>query len=72
MKIFKGTSRSFLQEIVMRLRSEVCLGGDTVYSQGDTSNCIYFVRSGAVEIAAAALWSAKEYTLARVLINSST
>jgi CRP-like cAMP-binding protein len=48
--LFKQCSDRFLEAMILRMSSQVCLAGDFVFKEGDKSREMYFVRSGSVEI----------------------
>ena len=48
--LLKQCSDRFLEAIILRMSSQVCLPGDYVFKEGDKSREMYFVRTGSVEI----------------------
>ena len=48
--LLKQCSDRFLEAIILRMSTQVCLAGDFIFKQGDKSREMYFVRSGTVEI----------------------
>ena len=48
--LFKQCTDRFLEAIILRMYSQVCLTNDYVFKEGDKSREMYFVRSGTVEI----------------------
>ena len=48
--LLKQCSDRFLEAIILRMSSQVCLGGDYIFKEGDKSREMYFVRTGSVEI----------------------
>ena len=48
--LFKQCSDRFLEAMILRMTSQVCLAGDYVFKEGSKSREMYFVRSGSVEV----------------------
>ena len=48
--LLKQCSDRFLEAIILRMSSQVCLSGDYIFKEGDKSREMYFVRTGSVEI----------------------
>ena len=48
--LLKQCSDRFLEAIILRMSSQVCLAGDYIFKEGDKSREMYFVRTGSVEI----------------------
>lgn len=48
--LFKQCSDRFLEAMILRMTSQVCLADDYIFKEGDKSREMYFVRSGSVQI----------------------
>jgi CRP-like cAMP-binding protein len=48
--LLKQCSDRFLEAIILRMSTQVCLPGDYIFREGDKSREMYFIRTGTVEI----------------------
>lgn len=48
--LFEGVTENFVEEMILKLKSMVCLADDYVFRQDDNSKEMYFLRVGIVEV----------------------
>lgn len=48
--LFKQCSDRFLEAVIVRLGTQVCLAGDYIFKQGEQSRNMFFIREGRVDI----------------------
>jgi CRP-like cAMP-binding protein len=49
-EFFQNCSPKFVSEIVVKLQTSICLDGDTIFNQAETSSRMYFLHYGQVSI----------------------
>jgi voltage-gated potassium channel len=47
---FKDVDKDFIGEIILHLKEKIFLPGDYIIKKGDYGNCMYFIRSGSVNV----------------------